>query len=391
MQSEALVPEMMWSLSPSEASGSRAILRNAELDLEEEIWFEGPDIASTAASMDPFLIGVLQRVMLTGGNLSVNGGVSRSLLFGLKEWQAAWLAWKPARYKPVRIRPKFYSEDINVDRTDGLLAFSGGVGALYSLAKAMAPTSEGDVYVRRLLLVIGLDIGLGDEEASAAAVASATALAAAADCELAVLRTNVRQFIPYWEDGFALAVAASLHFGRNTESHGLIASSEPYAKLILPWGSNPVTDHLLSSNAFRIVHDGASASRQQKVDFIANWPLAKRYVRVCWQADSRGNNCGKCEKCVRTRANFALAGVPSLEAVPSGSLAFPLVQNAAVLSEWGDILRESRLRRNFPVLGRALFMVLTSPILILARGLKSQVRDARRTLSARLARSAALR
>jgi hypothetical protein len=33
---------------------------------------------------------------------------------------------------------------------------------------------------------------------------------------------------------------------------------------------------------------------------VAAWPEYASHVRVCWQVDSNGLNCGHCEKCLRT-------------------------------------------------------------------------------------------
>jgi hypothetical protein len=90
---------------------------------------------------------------------------------------------------------------------------------------------------------------------------------------------------------------------------GLIASTEPYHSLVLPYGSNPVTDWLMSSYAFQIVHDGAAFTRSEKVRELANWPEALRYLQVCWQGDQKDRNCGRCEKCIRTILNFRAVGL----------------------------------------------------------------------------------
>ena len=47
--------------------------------------------------------------------------------------------------------------------------------------------------------------------------------------------------------------------------YGLIGSSEPYDALVIPWGSSPITDYLLSGDRLSIVHDGAGFSRTDKV------------------------------------------------------------------------------------------------------------------------------
>ena len=54
-------------------------------------------------------------------------------------------------------------------------------------------------------------------------------------------------------------------------SHALVGSSEPYDALVLPWGSNPVTDRLLSGGRLAIVHDGAGFSRTDKISFLSGF------------------------------------------------------------------------------------------------------------------------
>ena len=53
---------------------------------------------------------------------------------------------------------------------------------------------------------------------------------------------------------------------------GLFASSEPYQALVSPWGAHPLTDRLLSSNSFEIIHDGADFTRTQKTAQLCEWP-----------------------------------------------------------------------------------------------------------------------
>jgi hypothetical protein len=91
--------------------------------------------------------------------------------------------------------------------------------------------------------------------------------------------------------------------------YGLIGSSEAYNALVLPWGSNPVTDHLLSGSALRIVHDGAGYSRTQKVEELAKFPTAAKSLKACWEGKETFKNCGRCEKCIRTLLNFKAVGV----------------------------------------------------------------------------------
>jgi hypothetical protein len=91
--------------------------------------------------------------------------------------------------------------------------------------------------------------------------------------------------------------------------YALVASAKSYDELSFPIGSSPVFDHLFSGAAMRFVHDGAGFSRTRKVEEIATSAAATACVKVCWEGKNSAENCGVCEKCLRTRFNFRAVGV----------------------------------------------------------------------------------
>ncbi|MBN2549410.1 MAG: hypothetical protein JXB15_09650 [Anaerolineales bacterium] len=113
------------------------------------------------------------------------------------------------------------------------------------------------------------------------------------------------------EHGCGIASCLSLLQGRY--SSGLIASTFSYGRLTIPWGVSPLTDHLLSSQAFDIVHDGASVLRSDKVRWLAEWPEALQLLRVCLVGAEKDRNCCRCEKCIRTILSFRAWGIPKPE------------------------------------------------------------------------------
>lgn len=52
-----------------------------------------------------------------------------------------------------------------------------------------------------------------------------------------------------------------------------------------------------STSALKIFSAGSDGDRNDKINFIADNPLAQKYLHVC---TSRETNCGVCEKCLRT-------------------------------------------------------------------------------------------
>jgi hypothetical protein len=66
----------------------------------------------------------------------------------------------------------------------------------------------------------------------------------------------------------------------------------------------------MTGDAMRIVHDGAGYSRTEKVALLATNDAAAKVLKVCWEGKDASRNCGACEKCIRTQANFLAVGVP---------------------------------------------------------------------------------
>jgi len=129
---------------------------------------------------------------------------------------------------------------------------------------------------------------------------------------ICVVRTNSKEELHLdWNDAFGLQLAGCLHMMSDEFQYCLIGSGEPYDLLVFPWGSTPATDYLMSGDQMTAIHDGAALSRTAKVSEILAFPTACTTLKVCWMGEHQGENCGVCEKCVRTRLNFLAAGMPS--------------------------------------------------------------------------------
>jgi hypothetical protein len=78
--------------------------------------------------------------------------------------------------------------------------------------------------------------------------------------------------------------------------------------VVEPYGSHPLLDESFTSAHFRVDHDLFSMGRSEKLALVSEWPAGAANVRVC-QNDVRGaDNCGTCEKCIRTQVQFAALG-----------------------------------------------------------------------------------
>ena len=276
--------------------------------------------ASLTSADDPFVLAVAFHALSAGADLEVHGTLSPSLLRGLEEFQIAWCRWRPDRYGRFEVRAEAEREQTRAASDKTVLAFSGG---LDSCGTAWRHT-RGEMGRRRrtlasAVMVHGFDIPLQQDDVFASAVDSSRAMMDDIGVPLVPMKCNARQLRGKWEDQHGAALAACLHLLGGGYSTGLIASSHVYDGLRFPWGSNALTDPMLSSDAFAIVHDGCDLTRWEKADVVAEWGAAQRHLRVCWQGEHLDRNCGVCVRCVGTAFCFAVMGrpIPSALAVPS--------------------------------------------------------------------------
>jgi hypothetical protein len=135
------------------------------------------------------------------------------------------------------------------------------------------------------------------------------------------IATNFRELGDDWEDAHGAAIVSALNLLKREFGSCVVASSHTYETLRFPWGSNPVTDGLLSSAHFAVLHDGCGFSRRQKAASVAAWPEAMKRLRVCWDGPEKDRNCGVCLRCVGTAICFAVERKPLPESLPVGDLA----------------------------------------------------------------------
>ncbi len=268
--------------------------------------------------LDGPLFSTLMIAMRRGGTvLEIDGPVSAPAMRNAQAFQEAWASMLPRRFRVVEIVPNEVVQGARARGRAAVVAFSGGLDSTFTLVRhAKTLLGAGSYPVTHALMVHGLDIRLARAGVFRDLRARVAPLMEEMGVELVVARSNVRTPLPHapkfqvqpYAYSQAAQIAGLLHLlpeGRFFS--GLIGSTEPYRELVMPWGSNPATDHLLSNDRFSFVHDGAAFTRSEKAAFLAGHPTALRILRVC-MAQTRGN-CGTCEKCVRTRLNFMAAGV----------------------------------------------------------------------------------
>lgn len=265
---------------------------------------------------DAWLILLIHKMMDVGGEFFIDGTISSSLLDNLERYCAFWRAWNP-NYKEISISTrKEFSDEHMILPKKAIMTFSGGVDACFTLyrhSKHLAGRNNKNI--EKAVFLFGADIDNEDDFQ----IASFKAKEQCNDCgvDLILAETNFRKLPHNWQMEHMNVCVAVLHLFKNypfkVVSSSMDANPEYYTQY-MPNSSNFVTDRYLSTSRTPLLVDDEAFTRTQKAAVIKDWKVGLKNLRVCWQGEDRSQNCGKCEKCMRTMFNFLAAGAGEIEA-----------------------------------------------------------------------------
>lgn len=317
-----------------------------------------------ASGLEPFLAAALVPAMKQGDPLRLPGPVSPRLLENAGKIQDILHAWYPGLRK------------IPVETEEGCPAapgpgrgvacfFSGGVDSFYSIQQNYDE-------IDALIFVHGFDIRLDDWPLRSKIARAIREAARELGKPLIEVETNLRAFsdpLAEWAlqyHGAALASVALLLASQFQKIY--LPSTYSYAQLH-PFGSHSLLDPLWSSETMEVVHDGAEATRFEKIALIATSDMAMMHLRVCWENRDGEYNCCRCEKCLYTMACLRVVGALeycrtfarplALEAIavmPFGGVSAPLTLSECLraLEEQGadpelaEAIRQRLKKRELP-------------------------------------------
>ena len=291
----------------------RAVIHAARGPLELFYEISGDVLPPPLEVHDFAIVAAIFAAMREGRPVHIEGPVTETLLRNLEEFQEAWALWRRG-FRPVQIiADQVVSSQESASRR-GVFAVSGGVDATFALLRHHG----GHAGLRTIrpvcaMLVHGFDIPLRARDAFDHAHRSISDVTSILGIPLATVRTNWREVLcREWTMEYHLALAAALFQFRGLANVGVSGACEDYGHLVLPWGSNPVTNPLLAGGGFDFHTEGGGFTRTDRVHLICNYPEVAAKLRICWEGPMTGGNCGHCEKCIRTKLNFMANGLEPL-------------------------------------------------------------------------------
>jgi len=284
---------------------------------EQIMWYASPEPSWEAAPPTHDFIGValVHYAAFRGHDLHIEGPVAAAQLDHLDEFLGIWANWRPDAYRRVTVTA---DQEVPVRHQEeapqgAAMTYSGGVDAGFALA--LHADGQAGRLNRRVdlgVLAVGSDLRHGDDEGLARARASARRVLDEYDVPLTVVASNWRQeFCDKWFMSFNTGFMAMLHTFSATHGAGIHATDHNYLleMRLPPYGSHTSINHLLGNPSFPVISTGGSHKRIERVEYLAGHPTIANNLRVCYQPDAHGTNCGHCEKCVRTQLEMRAVGM----------------------------------------------------------------------------------
>lgn len=206
--------------------------------------------------------------------------------------------------------------------------FSGGLDSIYTAFAHRKTLST-------LITIRGSDISLNDEPGWKAVLDHASQFSQSLGLSNTWIESNFYSFLnhakldlldkdmPSWwggvQHGMGFAgLIGPIVYERNLKLC-LIASSHSQS-FQTPWGSDPRIDDKISFLSARFIHDGYHLTRHQKIrsliEMLKKSNLPKPHLRVCYRnVTHAGENCCRCEKCIRTITSLI---VENVDPIPFG-------------------------------------------------------------------------
>lgn len=276
-----------------------------------------PDDITTLA--DPWVRLLSFDMMGVGGTWKIEGTVSKSCLRNMERFMEYWHTIAPDKcHETILNAEQVYDDSQEPTDDSALLPFSGGVDACYTAYRhTHGLAGHKNLEVKAAMMIHGADIPLNQPERFDEALEhNREMLNDIGIDKIHVIRTDYNTVADKsfdWGIYTHMAVLVGLGSFLSPLYKNIVpGSSSPYPVAPLRWGSNPVSDYMLASRLFQVHIDDLSKFRTEKAALIAKWPVGMQKLRVCWESSLNGSsqqNCGHCEKCIRTNLNFLACGV----------------------------------------------------------------------------------
>jgi len=289
--------------------------------LPDTLWFSFPRrfCDYVTGEVNGFAAALLPLAMTLDEDLYMEGALSPRLLNGMEEYQRLQCSWHPSPFQPVRLEPEILQPTIADSGGGGVgCSFSGGVDSAHTLWRHLPENERNPAYrISHCIIINGFDANSDiDSPGSFSRIEPALQpMMGRIGTQLIVCRTNYMAFIDprILKQSFAAVVTAPALVLGGLLSVFYVPSSYRFDDFFRD-GSHPILDHLIATETMETIHDSPHVKRTEKTEAISRWSETYSTLRVCGyktgyhEKTNSIQNCGRCEKCIRTIKTLELYG-----------------------------------------------------------------------------------
>ncbi|CCG56892.1 hypothetical protein WESB_1424 [Brachyspira pilosicoli WesB] len=313
----------MFELKVREEEKDGFIYKIMQMDLgdkKEEIYIKLPisEKEYLTDMYDPYVVFNIFKMMSIGGDCYIRGKVSKSLLDNLEMFVNCWKIWLPDKCKDIKIiADEEIDEPVKLNN-DAIMCFSGGLDSVTTLYRHYKGVSgRNNRNIKKLLAITGArDLssrrGYSDksyQEFYNKKMNRMESISSDLGFNVVHVLTNLTDTdtIFEWGDEF-IALFVSIMMLYQDNYNNLIMASDEFVgqdSIVVPHGSNPISNNFLQSNKFKLITDGQFMTRLDKLETIKDWDFALKNMLACDECYTETNKlCGKCYKCLVTKLNY---------------------------------------------------------------------------------------
>ena len=250
--------------------------------------------------------------MRTGRDLQIEGEGSEETIRNARRISEIWETWLPHHFTAVNVSFDTVSPRRAADghRERSLCCYSGGIDSTHALLKRHRAGES-----QSLLTLHGMDYRLEDKEKFEAFKDKIAPFSRLVGNRHIFVGTDAHG--PYrahrvnkWGHFSHIFVLAGSGF-LFSEEYGAILIAADYRLdqqfIAYPWGSNSATNHYFDDGCTRLITLEDAFTRTEKMSVVLTSTEALQSVSFCSNYRWRPNNCGRCQKCMRTKVMFFVA------------------------------------------------------------------------------------
>ena len=284
------------------------------LDIEGEGSFLFEFVSGEApplVTLDFVIWAVLPYAMRRNADIHVQGRVSEQVIRAASKVSNVWEKWLPYHFTRARVTADEVTEETH-PATRKLGFYSGGVDSSYSSLKAWR--EEGERV--EALTFHGLDYDHDSDARFEALLAKVKPFADAVFDRHHIVRTDLYDL--YDRVGVNLKKGTVSHIFVMSAAATMFADCAEFRiaadirldqqYLTTPDGSSLATNRLIRSQNGVMVSLDDDVGRAEKIAYLAGAGADFSCISFCQNRATQPLNCGRCSKCMRTKANFIATG-----------------------------------------------------------------------------------